>query len=88
MHALFSFFPGTGGAGIGTWPPRKAFEAGCRGVIGPVPQPLNMRSVISTNADSLIYQDQMSNEKSSKKILADMVMMPYKRWYEDDDVHR
>jgi hypothetical protein len=34
----------------------KAFEAGCRGVTGPVPQPLNMRFVLSTNADRLILK--------------------------------
>src|SRR5580765_8407534 len=34
----------------------NASEAGCRGVTGPVPQPLNMRFVISTNADRLIFK--------------------------------
>ena len=65
-NALFSFFLEDSEAGIGTWTPRNAFEAGCRGVSGPVPQPLNMRFVISTNADRLIYAKRMSNEKSSK----------------------
>src|SRR5262249_36517513 len=39
----------------------NAFEAGCRGVTGPVPQPLNMRFVISTNADRLISKSDSVN---------------------------
>src|SRR5215467_3634737 len=31
-------------------------STGCRGFIGPVPQPLLMRFVISTNTDRMIYR--------------------------------
>src|SRR5215469_8058692 len=31
-------------------------STGCRGFIGPVPQPLLMRFVISTNTDRMIYE--------------------------------
>jgi hypothetical protein len=56
---LFSFFPvrpqeplAGRQAGIGTW--RGLAAAGCRGFVGPVPPPLSMRFVISTNTDRLI----------------------------------
>ena len=40
-------------AGIGTCIEIET-STGCRGVIGPVPQPLCMRTVVSTDADKLI----------------------------------
>jgi hypothetical protein len=55
----------------------KAFEAGCRGVTGPVPQPLNMRSVSSTNADRLMQQLNTVNTFFKVKTCRSMAYMPY-----------
>jgi hypothetical protein len=50
----FSFFPNHPiRAGIGTCIEIKT-STGCRGVTGPVPQPLCMRPLVSTDADRLI----------------------------------
>jgi len=43
-------------AGFGTWSLKLRASTGCRGVTGPVPQPLAMSSLISTNADILIHR--------------------------------
>jgi len=48
--ARISFSPDTVEAGIGTCIETYA-STGCRGFIGPVPLPLCMRPVISTDAD-------------------------------------
>ncbi len=75
--ALFSSFPE---APAPSWiwhlSPELRAPTGCRGVIGPVPQPLMMSSLISTNADILMPRDAgcqtvfvwraMATNKSSK----------------------
>jgi len=55
----------------------NAFEAGCRGVSGPVPQPLNMRSVASTDADKLMPNLIVVNPFFEKKSCGGMARMPY-----------
>ena len=42
-------------AGFSTWRCPYAGTTGCRGVFGPVPRPLSMSPLISTDADRLIY---------------------------------
>jgi hypothetical protein len=56
---LFSFFPGDRknrlrAAELDLAPDAELAAAGCRGFTGPVPPPLSMRFVISTNTDRLI----------------------------------
>jgi hypothetical protein len=51
-------------AGIGTWALKLRASTGCRGVTGPVPQPLAMSSLVSTNADILISTLKVSNDFS------------------------
>lgn len=55
VFVRFSFSPNHRiRAGIGTCIEIET-STGCRGVIGPVPQPLCMRPLVSTDADRLIY---------------------------------
>src|SRR6516225_1506487 len=56
FRALFSFSPELLRGWTWHLVTPNAFGAGCRGVIGPVPQPLAMSTVISTDTDRLIYE--------------------------------
>src|SRR5688572_15334471 len=67
-------------AGFSTCHCSNAGTTGCRGVLGPVPQPLSMSPLISTDADRLIYRsEEHTSELQSQSNLVCRLLLEKKK---------